>query len=172
MEVFWSDGYSNATIQTLGKAMGLQPGSIYAAFGSKDALFRAAVRRYVLQVRSHIDGNLGARESIHLWFEQHLERAFATSQGRGCLLINSIAECSALDQESADLVLEELSLLKRFFESRVRKLRSHENRPGASPAGAAADSLVATLCGLNVLSRTGTDRLTLKAAAQVALDTI
>ena len=172
MEVFWADGYASSTMQSLGKAMGLQPGSIYAAFGGKDALFRAALARYVSQVRSQIDGSLSPRESISLWFEQHVERACVPPRGRGCLLLNSIAENQALDQESADLVLAELSLLKRFFTSRVRKIRSQEGRSERQPANAVAESLVVALCGISVLSRAGTDKRALRKVARVALDAV
>ncbi len=46
LELFWQQGYEGTSIQALCRAMGLQPGSVYAAFGSKRDLFAAALRRY------------------------------------------------------------------------------------------------------------------------------
>jgi AcrR family transcriptional regulator len=43
MEVFWRSGYEGASMKLLGEAMGLAPGSIYAAFGSKEGLFHEAL---------------------------------------------------------------------------------------------------------------------------------
>jgi len=37
--VFWQKGYSATSIKNLVEATGLQPGSIYAAFGDKRGLF-------------------------------------------------------------------------------------------------------------------------------------
>jgi AcrR family transcriptional regulator len=45
MEVFWARGYDGATLEELQAAMGgIAPPSFYAAFGSKDQLFREASR--------------------------------------------------------------------------------------------------------------------------------
>lgn len=46
MEVFWARGYEHASVAVLGEAMGLSPPSLYAAFGSKEALFREACDLY------------------------------------------------------------------------------------------------------------------------------
>ena len=46
MHVFWQRGYADASLDLLASATGLGRGSIYGAFGSKDALFRACLERY------------------------------------------------------------------------------------------------------------------------------
>jgi AcrR family transcriptional regulator len=47
MEVFWVRGFDACSISDLGDAMGINSPSLYAAFGSKEALFREAVELYV-----------------------------------------------------------------------------------------------------------------------------
>ncbi|MEK8103925.1 TetR/AcrR family transcriptional regulator [Micromonospora sp. M12] len=46
MEVFWRVGYEGASMVDLTTAMGIGSPSLYAAFGSKEALFREAVALY------------------------------------------------------------------------------------------------------------------------------
>ena len=46
MDVFWRRGYEGATIAELTGAMGINPPSLYAAFGSKEGLLKAALDRY------------------------------------------------------------------------------------------------------------------------------
>src|ERR1700733_10066888 len=46
MEVFWRHGYEGATVAELTEAMGINPPSLYAAFGSKEGLLKAALDRY------------------------------------------------------------------------------------------------------------------------------
>src|SRR5262249_19342434 len=47
MEIFWAQGYEATTLADLQKAMGgITAPSFYAAFGSKEALFREAVELY------------------------------------------------------------------------------------------------------------------------------
>src|ERR1700738_3911287 len=46
MEVFWRHGYEGATIAELTGAMRINPPSLYAAFGSKEGLLKAALDHY------------------------------------------------------------------------------------------------------------------------------
>src|SRR3990170_7485783 len=46
LQVFWRKGYEGATLCDLTKAMGINPPSLYAAFGNKEGLFRKALDRY------------------------------------------------------------------------------------------------------------------------------
>ena len=44
--LFWRHGYEGASIAQLTAAMGVAPPTLYAAFGSKEQLFRDAMRHY------------------------------------------------------------------------------------------------------------------------------
>jgi AcrR family transcriptional regulator len=46
MRVFWERGYEGASVAFLTQAMGITPPSLYAAFGSKEELFREALALY------------------------------------------------------------------------------------------------------------------------------
>jgi AcrR family transcriptional regulator len=46
MMVFWTRGYDGASLPELTSAMGIHSPSLYAAFGSKEALFREALDLY------------------------------------------------------------------------------------------------------------------------------
>jgi AcrR family transcriptional regulator len=46
METFWANGYDATSIPMLTEAMGISAQSLYAAFGSKDALYREAIALY------------------------------------------------------------------------------------------------------------------------------
>ena len=51
MEVFWARGYEGTTLEDLQAAMGgISPPSLYHAFGSKEALFKATADLYVARV--------------------------------------------------------------------------------------------------------------------------
>jgi len=47
MQTFWENGYEGTSMTQLVDAMGIGSPSIYAAFGSKEELFREAVELYV-----------------------------------------------------------------------------------------------------------------------------
>jgi AcrR family transcriptional regulator len=46
MQVFWAVGYEAASVPMLTEAMGISAQSLYAAFGSKEALYRESLERY------------------------------------------------------------------------------------------------------------------------------
>lgn len=45
-DLFWARGWAGTSMKDLEKALKLKPGSFYAAFGSKDALFALAMEKY------------------------------------------------------------------------------------------------------------------------------
>src|SRR5512138_3569574 len=51
VKVFWSRGYEGASLAELTEAMGINPPSLYAAFGDKEGLFLEAAARYEAQLR-------------------------------------------------------------------------------------------------------------------------
>src|SRR5258708_37455677 len=59
MEVFWRHGYEGATIAQLTDAMGINPPSLYAAFGSKEGLLKAALDRYACRRAAVMEDVLG-----------------------------------------------------------------------------------------------------------------
>ena len=46
LDVFWEKGYEGASCRDLTEAMGINPPSLYAAFGNKERLFKKALDRY------------------------------------------------------------------------------------------------------------------------------
>ena len=60
LEVFWRNGYEGSSIAELTEAMGINPPSLYAAFGNKEGLFRRALDRYTEQHGRYWDDALAA----------------------------------------------------------------------------------------------------------------
>jgi len=46
LDVFWERGYEGTSLSDLAQAMGIASASIYACFGSKEALFRQVMALY------------------------------------------------------------------------------------------------------------------------------
>src|SRR5260370_9222577 len=47
LQLFWRNGYEGTTVSDLTAALRINRPSLYAAFGSKEELFRRALERYV-----------------------------------------------------------------------------------------------------------------------------
>src|ERR1041385_8504455 len=90
MELFWAQGYETTTLADLQKAMGgITAPSFYAAFGSKEALFREAVELYKqtqgAPVVQAMAAGPTARASIEAMLRAAVESVCGHGKPRGCL---------------------------------------------------------------------------------------
>jgi TetR/AcrR family transcriptional repressor of nem operon len=172
LRAFWMHGYEATSMQTLCRAMGIRPGSAYAAFGSKHDLFLAALRRYARTVSAEAVGRITSGPTglagLQSYFE-HLVEAMVDGDRRwGCLLTNSLVEFAERDPELAGLVGLHLVNLRAAFEAALTRSRAEGAlRPGAGPAQ--APLLVAVVQGLNVLAKQQPGRDALRAVTDAAL---
>lgn len=167
MDVFWADGYHGASMSRLGEAMGLQPGSIYAAFQSKEGLFKEALQQYVGHVRRLSKRTSDPRQCLEAWFAAHIDAAVEGQ--RGCLLLNATTEIPRMDNGTADAVKAELDVLESFFTECVTRARPEVSSPSAR---ATARLLVAALAGISAMSRAGLGRRHLNEVAEAALSLV
>lgn len=122
MQVFWRKGYEGASMVDLTSAMGINSPSLYAAYGSKEGLFRAVLERYEArrdQFMEEVFAAPTAREVARLFL--HGVADFAADTGGqnqpGCLLLQSGMTCgdSAIPDELARHRAEkEKALCERF----------------------------------------------------------
>ncbi|MBU2031509.1 MAG: TetR/AcrR family transcriptional regulator [Alphaproteobacteria bacterium] len=90
MEVFWTKGYDGTQIADLTAAMGINPTSFYAAFGSKKELFCEAVDVYIDTIGSRsmkaLDARKTVRSGLKAMMESVIDIALSNESG-GCLLV-------------------------------------------------------------------------------------
>jgi TetR/AcrR family transcriptional repressor of nem operon len=102
-EVFWRRGYHATSVRDLVRATGLQPGSLYAAFGGKRQLFQQVLDHYhtenLEQIREHLGSSGSPLERITAVFDVLLKRCQEDLEGKGCLMANTILELSCVDSE-------------------------------------------------------------------------
>src|SRR4030095_2232433 len=91
MKTFWQFGYEGASMAALTEAMGINSPSLYAAFGSKEQLFREAVDLYLATEEERTRSTPAEQATAHGAVESMLARSVANltdpSGCRGCLLV-------------------------------------------------------------------------------------
>ena len=91
MEVFWAEGYDGASLSDLTAAMGISSPSLYAAFGSKEALFREAVALYGetegTEIWSALPEAPTAREAIERFLCASACSFTRAEKPAGCLIV-------------------------------------------------------------------------------------
>lgn len=100
--VFWSKGYADASMADLTAAMAINSPSLYAAFGSKEALFREAVRTYTdtegARLWAPMREAATARGAIEGLLLATAEASGQCGRPKGCLLGLSSVQPDSLPQ--------------------------------------------------------------------------
>ncbi|MER7694498.1 TetR/AcrR family transcriptional regulator [Streptomyces sp. NPDC097610] len=106
MELFWKQGYAATSYGDITAHLGLGRGSLYAAYGSKEGLFLAALDQYRERGLAFLHAALSegrpVRESLHAFMSGRLEESVTDPLQRGCLLVNSITERLPHDAAAAE----------------------------------------------------------------------
>ncbi|MBB5370056.1 MULTISPECIES: TetR/AcrR family transcriptional regulator [unclassified Janthinobacterium] len=92
MHLFWEQGYESTSLSQLkaGIGGGISAPSFYAAFGSKEALFREAVQRY-LDTYARVteclwDDTLAPRAAVELALRQSTKMQCEQGHPKGCMV--------------------------------------------------------------------------------------
>jgi AcrR family transcriptional regulator len=172
MEVFWRHGYEGATIAQLTDAMGINPPSLYAAFGSKEGLLKAALDRYSTRraaVMEEIVAAPTAREVAERYLMRTADSHTDPANPPGCLLVQGGLACGVGSENvpfelAAHRAQTEQQLRERF----VRAKAEGDLKPTAD-AAALARYLSAVTAGMGVMASSGADREALRQVAVVSL---
>ena len=172
MLLFWRHGYEATSLAELTRAMGVTSPSIYAAYGDKKGLFRAAVQRYLKQPQSPVEVIAAAptaAAAAHTLIEGAALAFTGNETPAGCLLASSAIAVSA----EAEDVREELAAIRREIETALRARISDDVDNGELPSLVDPTILAAYLMtiiqGLATLARDGASRAKLEQVAQYAL---
>lgn len=170
--MFWAKGYQGAQISDLTAAMGINPPSFYAAFGSKAAVFQEVVDRYVSTVGASPMQALEAAEPLAATIRLMLERSVGValqSPSGGCLLVLGAVDCLPEHQQAQ----YRLKAARRATAVLVRKRLQRAVQDGELPADADVKTLAAFYCGLmqaiSFQARDGASRRALESLIAPAL---
>lgn len=102
MELFWIHGYEATSVRDLTQHLGLGQGSLYAAFGDKEGLYRAALEHYRTTLAAaalrDLEEGADARSAIRTMLLERI-RIAVENDGQGCLAVN--AACERLPKDAA-----------------------------------------------------------------------
>jgi TetR/AcrR family transcriptional repressor of nem operon len=177
MDLFWARGYEATSLNDLTDALGIGRGSLYAAFGSKEGLYQAALDRYRQQcVRPMLDV-LGrdapdVRATLRDLFTIQIDDAVSDERRRGCMVVNAATERVPHDRATTETVRGVLDgNANALTDALVSAQRRGELSPGKDPAALGA-FLATFMTGLRVATKTHPNRDILLRTVEVALTTL
>lgn len=173
MEVFWRKGYESASMTDLTQAMGIASASLYAAFGSKEELFRQAVEYYAATEGPEIWAGMERASTAYEAVETYLTetaRAFTRrTKPPGCLIVLSALHPS----EDSDVVRRELTEMRTQSIADLKTRLQRGVADGEISAQADLDAIarfyVTVQQGMSIQARDGASRRELESVARAAL---
>ena len=172
MLLFWERGFEGTSMIDLTQAMGLNPSSIYAAYGDKHALFSLAVQRYLGSRAQYATDALAEptlERVIRALFDNTV--AFLTAPGHPptCMTLAGAMGSSVDAAPARDLMTE----IRRQNEIAIKKRLQQARRCGELPKEVNIDDytryLSTLLAGLSIQAANGSRKAELKRTAQMAL---
>ncbi len=176
IKVFWHKGYAAASMADLTKAMGINKGSLYNAFGSKQKLFVRALQQYDRDRTQRTLSKMLAEEApldaINGLFEHVISHNCGNPDNKGCLLVNTALELPHHDADIQEMVTKSLDNLKDFFEKNIIRGQTNGSIPEHINPQTTAHVLRSLIVGLQVLSRGASDPEAFEAVKVQVINTL
>jgi AcrR family transcriptional regulator len=172
MLLFWERGFQGTSMADLTQAMGLNPSSIYAAFGNKHALFQLAVKRYMDSRAQYAKKALEQptlKKVVYALFDGTV--AFLTTTGHPptCMTLAGAIGCGVEATRARDLLTEIRKQNQAAIKERLLKARKSGELSKRINVDDYARYLSSILAGLSVQAANGSTKAELKRTAQMAL---
>lgn len=171
--LFWQNGYEGTSIAELTSVLGITPPSLYAAFGSKDALYREVLALY-LSTRSErmtkaLEKKGSARAAIDAMLKEAVDMFTSDDSPRGCLVANGALRCAKEHQPIA----EHTAMLRRLTQDGIKRRLDRAKEEGDLPKGtdtaALASFYASVIQGISVQAVDGASKARLRDIVRFAM---
>jgi TetR/AcrR family transcriptional regulator, copper-responsive repressor len=173
IDVFWRHGYEATSVSDLTTAMGINPPSLYAAFGDKEKLFLEAVERYEQQRRQTatkvFDEAPTAQEAVRRLLRKAASELACSSHPRGCLLVMSDTNCSEASAHVQSDLAQRRAAMKARLKARIDRGAAAGELPRDTDTAALAEFYSTVFQGMVMQARDGATPKRLLATAEAAM---
>lgn len=173
---FWRKGVRGTSLSDIARDAGVQRGSLYNAFGSKEALFLQAYERYAGDYLAALQKALGAgtlRKRLTAFFDLTITNFRSGTPPRGCPTTRGLMELGAgggLDEEARQAFANLVSRITGLVQDSL-SAGAERGEFNGNPAAAALHIITVTR-GLAVLERAFGDEPQLRKIAAHTIDLV
>lgn len=160
-QLFHARGYDALSVADLTQALGINPPSFYAAFGSKLELYDEALQRYEKYQGLDAAGALAPGTPVGEGVAKLLRYAadaYGSGGALGCMVIEGAR--GTADPQAAGKARERLDASRAFFRQKIAVL-------DAGNADLATDYVMTSLAGLSASARNGMPAMRLRVMAEI-----
>jgi len=165
LQTFWNLGYAATTVPHLSSSTGLGPGSLYAAFGNKEAMFQIAIDRYQAYLAEAFVSDARGLEAIRILFNKVVSLTVKDPDRRGCLVINAVPESKTLTDITQKKLKNGLGGFRKLIRLRLIEALNNSNLQDDTNLEPLTASLASSAVGIRVLGRAGMGRKHLQSIA-------
>ncbi len=170
---FWSRGYEGTSMANLVSALGIASARIYAAFGSKEDLFREAVGLYEAGeggfAKRALEQEPTARQAIQRMLHEAVETYTRPGRPHGCMVVSAAINSTVENDQVRDWLSKRRKLQTGLIVDRLKRAVSEgELAPGADPQ-LLGDYLTAVMHGLSIQARDGVPKKRLFALCEFTI---
>jgi len=173
MLAFWRRGYEGTSMADRVQALGIASARIYAAFGSKQDLFREAVQRYEAGDGGFADRAMAQEPRVRDALARVLRDAAATytddAQPLGCMVGTAATNCAEENEAVAAWLAEHRRQRTQSLIDRLQRALDEGELRAGTDVQALGDFYATQLHGISVQARDGVPRQRLLAAVETAL---
>lgn len=124
--LFWEQGFEATSLLQLRAVMGdISAASFYAAFESKEALYKEAVERYMGTFRrvteSFSDLTLSPREAIETTLRSTAKMQIDSAHPSGSLIVQSASTCSSKNNHIRDITADKRKLTRNRLQDCIQR---------------------------------------------------
>jgi AcrR family transcriptional regulator len=171
--LFWQHGYEGTSIADLTAAMGVSPPSLYAAFGSKEELYRQAIdytaTREGKARNEALQGPMPAYEAIAFYLHDVARDFTDPSKPRGCMVSNAALQHARENEAIARAVADRRTATTALIVARFERAVRDGELPPDTDVAALAHFYAAVVQGMSAQACDGTCCATLQRMADIAL---
>jgi len=172
MLLFWQHGYEGTSMSALVEALGIASARIYAAFGSKEQLFREAVALYEegeggFAPRALEQASL--RDAIGSMLRDAVLTYTRRGRPHGCLVVSSASSVSPDGEGVRDWLGSHRRQRTAAIIARLQQAQAAGELAADLSVQALGDHFATVLHGISVQARDGISRERLLAMVEVAL---
>jgi AcrR family transcriptional regulator len=172
LDVFWRKGYEGASISDLTAAMGINPPSLYAAFGNKEGLFRKALDRYAAMHAGFLQQALAlpkVKDCMAALLRGTADSLSDKSNPAGCLLVQGIAGAGEHAKCISDELCARRAANEKAIRDRLKRAKTEGDLPGNADPATLARFIATITQGMAIQAAAGATRAELRRVAETAL---
>lgn len=160
--LYWKKGFYATSMRNLQDEIGMRPGSIYSAFGSKGGLFKEALRHYtdkgLAQMQSFAEQNKSPIDALKAFVKALVIDTQTDAPNGMCMLSKTLGELTEENQELLDITKNHLGEITNEMVLLIEQAKDNGEIDKAKDARELVEHIQIQIAGLRTFAKINSDK--------------